>query len=156
MKKQSGLTLIELLVIVAFIGMLISTLIVVLGTLRFKSKDIQKLHDTKRLSDISKLRTGLDLFMANAGGYPDANSWKEGKVISCGQNGLIQVPRDTTSGGSSYFYTSRGKSVSSTACGVTVWSDYSLQFRVEGESSLGAPGIYCLTPNKGIIAGICQ
>lgn len=152
--RPHGFTIMELLVVIAFSGLLISVVVFMLGSLRFKNEDIQKLSDARRLSDITQLRTGLEQFYSSAGGYPDSHMWETGQTIVCGNQGIIQVPR-ALSTGQDYLYQSRGKLVTSQICQTKVWSDYSIQFQTETKSYLGPAGTYCLTPSKGIVFQIC-
>lgn len=152
--QNSGLTLIELLIIIASLGLFLSIVIVVLGSVRFKQNDIQKLRDSRRLSDMAQLRTGLDLYLSQAGGYPDMHLWYSGAYISCGKDKIIQVPKDPGTNGA-YFYKNKGADMTSAACGGKVWSDYAIQFETEGSSFIGAAGVYCLTASRGFVVGKC-
>ncbi len=140
--------------VVAAMGLLFSIAFVILGSLRFKNEDIQKLRDARRVSDINQIRTGLDVFLSSAGGYPDSHSWVTGQTIGCGKSTILQVPKETLQG-NSYVYKSKGSGSISQNCNVKVWSDYSLEFQTERKSYLGSAGIYCMTPNKGIAVGSC-
>ena len=64
MKQSKGFTLIEVLVVVAIIGILASILLVGLGTVRSKGQD------AKRIADMSTMRNGLEIFASKYGGYP--------------------------------------------------------------------------------------
>ena len=66
---SKGFTLVELLVVIAIIGVLSSLVLLQLGTARAKARD------AKRISDISSLRTSIELYFDDNGGhYPDAAS----------------------------------------------------------------------------------
>jgi hypothetical protein len=154
--NSEGYTLVELLVMVAVIGLGISILVVFLGSLRIKSTSIQTLNDTRRLSDISQITTGLDLFYSQAGGYPDTKLWQAGQTVACNANSIFIVPHDPTLTSVFYIYRSRGTVSDSPNCaGSKVWSDYSVQFAIETKSYLGEPGRYCLISSKGISPGPC-
>jgi len=64
MKK--AFTLVELLVVVAIIGLLSTLSVVALNSARAKARD------SRRLSDIKQLRTALDMYYDSAGTYPDS------------------------------------------------------------------------------------
>ena len=74
-----GFTLIELLVVIAIIGILSTLLILQLNTARSKARD------TKRVSDISQLRTAIELYYDNNGSYPaDISTATIGRYMSSG------------------------------------------------------------------------
>ena len=149
-RYQSGFTLIELLVVVAIIGLLASLITLSLGTSRIRSRD------ARRQSDIQQFRSGLDLYLNEVGGYPDASEWVVGNLISCGSTTLFTVPKDPAPT-QSYTYTGTGTSRSTSQCGVakTTWSSYKLGFTMESDSTYGPAGSYCLRPVEGITAGAC-
>lgn len=140
-KNQKGFTLIELLVVVAIIGMLISIILVGLGSARQKSRD------AKRLSDMQQIKTGLDLYYNTAAGYPDTTVWDTSQTsftsLQCSGTTYFKVPNDPIPTGS-YVYTSGGTSIS--GCGGNVWSNYKVQFQTEGATNIGAAGVYYLSP----------
>lgn len=64
--KQKGLTLIELLVTVAVVGVLAGLTVVVLNPVQF----FRRGRDGVRLTDLSTIQTALELYYADNGGYP--------------------------------------------------------------------------------------
>lgn len=64
MNKQRGFTLIEVLVVVAIIGLLSSVVIVGLGGARSKARD------ARRIADIQQIQNALELAYSPATGYP--------------------------------------------------------------------------------------
>jgi len=142
-------TLIELLVVVAIIGMLASVILVSLGNARAKARD------ARRLSDAHQVRSGLDLYQINAGGYPDLSKWVIGNEIKCNSTDIMAVPKDPGVG-TDYVYTSKGTGFSSGSCsGDMVYNGYSFQFVLEKDSDLGPAGTYCLQNTTGITQGAC-
>jgi prepilin-type N-terminal cleavage/methylation domain-containing protein len=141
MKKNKGFTLIELLVVVAIIGMLASTIAVGFSSTRRKSRD------TKRLSDMTQLAKGLEVYYSSATGYPDEAVWLSSLVsntdIQC--NGVSSFrPIEDAMPGYSYTYYVYGDPLS--GCGGTVWSDYYIRFVTEGPTDIGPAGTYYMTP----------
>lgn len=65
---ESGFTLMEMLVVIAIIGLLASFLLVSLGSSRAKARD------TRRISDINEIRKALELYYQACGVYPRANA----------------------------------------------------------------------------------
>jgi len=66
MKKQRGFTLVELLVVVAIIGLLSTLAVISLNGVR------ERARDTKRLSDIDAISKALELVKTEEGGYIDS------------------------------------------------------------------------------------
>ncbi len=145
--KQKGFTLIELLVVIAIIGMLASVLIAALSNARVKARD------SRRLADAQQIRSALDLYNSQGGGYPDNSVWIPGTLISCNGAQLFRVPIDPLPG-FNYTYKSTGTVGTATNCG-TVWSGYAFGFQTEADTSFGAAGQYCMRPVEGITSGAC-
>ncbi|HYC80066.1 MAG TPA: prepilin-type N-terminal cleavage/methylation domain-containing protein [Candidatus Binatia bacterium] len=140
-KKVIGFTLIELLVVVAVIGMLLSVIMVNFGNARIRSRD------SKRLTDIKQVKSGLDLYHIHAAGYPDDSTWNSGALI-CGNTHVMDVPRDPLLF-SFYLYTTQSQ-VANTGCnGSILWKEYQVEFTTEATTELGPPGTYYLT-TKGL------
>jgi prepilin-type N-terminal cleavage/methylation domain-containing protein len=68
--RTKGFTLIELLVVISIIGVLSSVVLVSLSTARAKSLD------ARRLSDMSSVRTALELYFSSNSSYPSAAAWR--------------------------------------------------------------------------------
>lgn len=66
--KPFGFTLIELLVVIAIIGLLSTLAVVSFGNARQKSRD------TKRISDIKTIQSGLELYFGDNDAYPVATT----------------------------------------------------------------------------------
>ena len=63
--KKQGFTLIEVLVVVAIIGLLAVIVTVVFSGARVRSRD------SVRLSDVNRIQSALNLYWQSAGVYPD-------------------------------------------------------------------------------------
>lgn len=68
-KKSSGFSLVELIVIIAIIGILAAIVIASLSTARAKGRD------AKRLNDLAQLQLALKLYSEANGEYPDCPSF---------------------------------------------------------------------------------
>lgn len=76
-KFRKGFTLIELMVVIAIIGILATVVVSSLNTARAKGRD------TKRISDIHQIQNALELYYNTNGVYPAAGAgWSESSVIA--------------------------------------------------------------------------
>ncbi|HRV32105.1 MAG TPA: prepilin-type N-terminal cleavage/methylation domain-containing protein [Candidatus Paceibacterota bacterium] len=103
-KKYQGFTLIEMLVVVAIIGMLSS---LIFGGLISSSR--AKARDAKRIADIANMQSVLELYYTKFGFYPEAQSdWETFAMILTSSEtgiGISKIPKDPlASTGKSYFY----------------------------------------------------
>lgn len=64
MKRDAGFTLIEMLVVVAIIGLLSSAILVGLGEARSRARD------SRRIADIRQIQNGLENYYFESGTYP--------------------------------------------------------------------------------------
>ena len=64
MRKQQGFTLIEMLVVVAIIGLLSSVVVIGLKGARERSRD------ARRIADVSEIQNSLEIAYTSASGYP--------------------------------------------------------------------------------------
>lgn len=110
---QRGFTLMEILVVIALLGILITV-----GLGSFKSSQ-QKSRDTRRKSDLRAISIALEAYYSDKGQYP--NDALDGKIMGCGTNDqsecpwegefsdkngtiyMVKLPGDP-SGGRNYFY----------------------------------------------------
>ena len=114
MKKQTGFTLLELLVVMAILALLVG-----LGVRTFGSVQ-QKSRDSRRKQDLQSITKSLELYYNDFKHYPYA---ADGKIMGCGENAaeacewgdLWQNSTDQTlymaktpfdPGGGQYFYLS--------------------------------------------------
>jgi prepilin-type N-terminal cleavage/methylation domain-containing protein len=137
-KNSLGFTLIELLVVVAIIGMLVSVIMVSFGQARLRSRD------AKRLSDMTQVRSGLDLYFNHGDGYPNSSSWSSG-VLDCNGTRIMDVPKDPITG-AFYLYSTQN---AVTGCGGVLYKDYYVEFTTEGNTEIGNAGTYYISP-RGI------
>ncbi|HVY72506.1 MAG TPA: prepilin-type N-terminal cleavage/methylation domain-containing protein [Candidatus Paceibacterota bacterium] len=72
---KRGFTLIELLVVIAIIGVLASIVLVSLSSARTKALD------AARISDVKSLKTAMELYNNDNGGYPTSNGSSNGDVL---------------------------------------------------------------------------
>ncbi|MDP3740919.1 MAG: prepilin-type N-terminal cleavage/methylation domain-containing protein [bacterium] len=129
-KFLTGFTLIELLVVIAIIGLLTS---VIIGGLTIAR---QRARDTRRVADLRQVKTGLDLYLQEAGGYPAASFWVAGGLISCTQ-ATTRVPTDPLIPTYSYTYTEQGTGMGNSICSgnPNVYPGYRVTFYIENENA---------------------
>jgi len=138
MIKRKGFTLVEILVVIAIIGILASVVLASMGGARSKGRD------TKRISDVKQLQLALQLYYdANVNKYPAA-------LTSLTTSGFISsIPTDPD--GTDYLYRPlSGGSACSSNC-----TDYVLATQLENpepdpgynsDYDLGS-GLNCDDPN---------
>ena len=107
---SGGFTLVELLIVIAIIGILASIVLVSLSSARTKARD------TKRIQEISQIQSALELYYAQYGYYPNSDfdgcgGWDVGNssfpFMTNLANYLGQIfPRDMAKNGNcdGYFY----------------------------------------------------
>ena len=135
--RKKGFTIIELLVVISIIGLLSTISVVSLNGARIKSRD------AKRVSDISQLKTAIELYFNDQGYYPAEGvpvSLGTGTKLvlcdvgfvasasSCNSNKIYmgKVPRNPGPNGMEYTYTS-----------ITSSENYNLAYSLEqGTASL--------------------
>ncbi|MBI5733334.1 MAG: prepilin-type N-terminal cleavage/methylation domain-containing protein [Candidatus Kerfeldbacteria bacterium] len=142
LKKTTGFTLVELLVVISIIALLSTLAIVALNSARQKSRD------AKRVADIKQIQTGLEMYLdgTTTKVYPTAataitlggtsyaclNQASGFTTANCTSPIMSFVPADP--GANSYSYTS--------ATGAT----YTLVFTLEGASGSLAAGAHTASP----------
>ncbi len=101
-KKDKGFTLIEMLVVVAVIGLLASLILVGLSDFRTRGRD------TRRIADIKEVQNGLEVYYMKNGAYPTGTGWSvlENALRTAGIN---QIPNDPTAPTRTYYYGSDGQ-----------------------------------------------
>lgn len=100
--NKKGFTLIEVLIVIAIIGILSSIVLVGLGTFRGRGRD------ARRISDLRQVQNALELYFSKNGVYPTAiGSWDNLRTALIGAGiGVNQVPADPSAPGRSYGYCS--------------------------------------------------
>ena len=91
--SKKGFTLIEILIVVAIIGILASVVVVGLGPAQKKGRD------SRRVSDLRSVQNALELYYGKNGQYPivGVGSWDEFATVLTGAGiGTNQIPNDPT------------------------------------------------------------
>jgi prepilin-type N-terminal cleavage/methylation domain-containing protein len=105
LKREKGFTLIEILIVVAIIGMLSSVVLVGLGSFRSRGRD------ARRAADLREIQNALELYYAKFGNYPNPYSNVDVSTIGLqgASIGVTKIPADPSSG-QTYKYGSNGQS----------------------------------------------
>lgn len=161
-KNRAGFTLIEILVVVAIIALLSSVIIMSVMSARQKSRDV------KRLSDMTQMNTGLELFFAAYKGYPTSTNGipqnltpyviklpaaptpEDGACVGLTHNGDGCTAADSNCTGvpqNQYYYVPLG--ISYSVSGQTVYPDYAYYFCLGDKTGNFLAGPRILTP-KGV------
>lgn len=86
---KNGFTLIEMLIVIAIIGILASIVLVGLGAFRSRGRD------TRRIADLREAQGGLELYFSKFSKYPDLNGWNNmASAIVAGGVGVTSIPND--------------------------------------------------------------
>jgi len=95
MKKQKGFTLIEMLIVIAIIGILSALILVGLSQFRMRGRD------ARRIADVKQVQNGLEIYYTRNLAYPSvtggsaAQRWGELTTTITGAGlGLSQMPQD--------------------------------------------------------------
>jgi prepilin-type N-terminal cleavage/methylation domain-containing protein len=153
--KKDGFTLIELLVVIAIIALLSSIVLIALTNARQKSRD------TKRLTDMTQMNTGLELYFANFKGYPSSTTGIPSSLAPNYVSNLPSSPLPADGGcaaitypspvpantyASGYYYYPSGTAFLGSDGSTTVYSDYAYYFCLGSLTGNFAPGTHVLTP----------
>lgn len=146
-KRQKGFTLIELLVVMTIIGILAGlTFVGFLGT-RASTRD------TKRRADLEQMRSALEVYRSDYGGYPPSSgvgSFNPSTGLSCNSVNYIGSTADPLPG-NNYVYIPQGVATGGCGGSGTGFTSYTLCARLENTPSTPS----CTTSSCGS-AGSCN
>lgn len=125
--SNRGFTLMELLIVVAIIGLLASMILVGLSSFRTRGRD------ARRVADVKQVQNGLEIYYAKMNKYPDVQSsgtpggdgvlvgW-EAMVneIKIADIGITQIPQDPLGEDRSYAYSTESGNPQSYIIGVAL------------------------------------
>ena len=142
-KKSSGFTLVELLIVMAIIGVL-AAVIVTSAVLPAQ----KHARDTKRRADLEFIRTGIETYRADCNTYPVITGTLpvtlvgDGSTTACATANLYisTMPADPTPAKSNYYYSSDG--VTYVIC-AALEVPPATQGSVNGCGACGASGLVC-------------
>ncbi len=170
-QKRAGFTLIELLVVIAVIGLLSTMTMVSLTSVRGKARD------ARRMSDISQIRLGLEMYNNENAEYP-----KEAAAVAIGNGTHATMTKKSLCAGSGFTAPCTGSAflpmvprdpgkqagdiaaacaAQETSCDYSYKSDgstYQIQFKTEGNPDGSGPllaGHNC-AKSEGLNSGVCQ
>lgn len=89
MRRTSGFTFVELLVVITIIAVLMA-----IATVAYSST-MTKSRDAKRLSDLEQIRSALEICRSEDGYYPINGSVVSGSALTCG-GGAVNLSRVPT------------------------------------------------------------
>ena len=115
---SGGLTLVELLIVIAIISLLISGLVVVINPLQ----KIGQAQDAKRKSDLTQLKRALEIYYQDNGKYPSSSGAYKITDVSEKNWGtswspyISILPQDPASGNTYVYYTPNNGSCANYQC----------------------------------------
>lgn len=99
MSNKKGFTLIEILIVVAIIGLLASVVLVGLGAFRTRGRD------ARRIADLRETQNALELYYTKNQTYPNATTWAGLTPLLTGGNiGISTISNDPLGGTNTYYY----------------------------------------------------
>lgn len=109
-RRQSGFTIVELLIVIVIIGILAAITVVAFNGVQ------QRARDSARSSDIASVRKALELYRADNGIYPSVGSDNSGYNLSTLSTALVptyisSLPNDPNTSLTNYQYV-RGSAAS--------------------------------------------
>lgn len=125
MNNKKGFTLIEVLVVVAIIGLLASIVIVSLGSARPRARD------TRRIADLRETQNALELYYTKNNYYPPTSTWGALETAITGAGiGVTKISNDPLGGTRTYDY-----AAGPTPSGALGAQSYVLRATVEDQSN---------------------
>lgn len=92
--SKRGFTLIEMLVVVAVIGILATMIIIGLNSVR------QPTRDARRAADLKQIQNGLEIYYSKNTAYPAATTW----IADLQTATNSKIPSDPLGGSTVYYY----------------------------------------------------
>ena len=148
MKRESGFTLIELMVVISIIGIMATLVVVGLNSARSKSRDY------KRLSDVSEIAQGLDLYEISNPSSVINNCNKGSVTTACQDIGDVQWGNYKDPLGT-LACTSASNAPCQYSIGISTpkTDNYEICFYMESSSVIGGPGVYRRTQGGNFSPG---
>ncbi|MDP3900527.1 MAG: prepilin-type N-terminal cleavage/methylation domain-containing protein [bacterium] len=155
-KNKSGFTLVELLVVVAIIGMLSSLATVSLNSARTKARD------SKRFADVRQLQLAVELCFQEGGSYPLLGAMGTLPLdYECGPletlpalSSFLGIQPLDPSTYQPYSYCSLDESNIAAGCTDSAGTSYQIEFTLEDGSGTLPAGTHCVIP-AGVLVGPC-
>lgn len=94
-KYMKGLTLVELVVVIAVVGLLTSVTLALVNP----AQQLAKARDTKRKADLAQIQAALELYRADQNSYPSSLPACGGTLSNSGTTYLRDVPCDPKNSG---------------------------------------------------------
>lgn len=137
-KRQSGFTIVELLIVIVVIGILATLVIVTFSGIQ------QKARDTKRKTDINAIDSHVEAYYANGGNYPTLAAVNDATWRSTNMKGLdpnaLQDPKGSTQALADGASTASQYGYAGTGCSGSAITDTCTGFTLE--ATLEAGGTY--------------
>ena len=139
MRKNKGFTLVEMLVVVAIIGILASVFLIGLRGFRGSA------YDARRLSDLQKVQGYLELYYNKNREYPNASTWAELQTALVADAGVSAIPNDPLSA-QTYEYAADSSDFQSYVLGATLSDENAGALNESHELDGTVLGIDCADP----------
>lgn len=157
LKSGAGFSLIEVMVVIAIVALLSSVALIALTSAR------QKARDVRRLSDMTQMNTGLELYFATNKGYPSSPTGIPTPLVPNFTSRLPSAPLPADGDcaaqiypapvpgavdGSNYYYYPSGTSYLAPDNLTVVYPDYGYYFCIGNQTGNFSSGIHILTPKS--------